>query len=27
VIYLEQGEAGHWAITWMVRPELAPLPD
>jgi phosphohistidine phosphatase len=25
VVCLEQGEAGHWAITWMVRPELAPL--
>jgi len=23
VVCLEQGEAGHWAITWMVRPELA----
>ncbi len=27
VVCLEQGEAGHWAITWMVRPELAPLPE
>ena len=23
VVCLEQGEAGHWAISWMVRPELA----
>ena len=23
VVCLEPGEAGHWAITWMVRPELA----
>jgi phosphohistidine phosphatase len=27
VVCLEQGEAGHWAITWMVRPELAPAPN
>ena len=25
VVCLERGEVGHWAITWMVRPELAPL--
>jgi phosphohistidine phosphatase len=24
VVCLEQGEAGRWAITWMVIPELAP---
>ena len=24
VVCLEQGEAGPWVITWMVRPELAP---
>ena len=27
VVCLEQGEVGHWAITGMVRPELAPLSD
>jgi phosphohistidine phosphatase len=27
VVCLEQGETGHWAITWMVRPELALRPD
>jgi phosphohistidine phosphatase len=27
VVCLEQGEAGYWVITWMVRPELAPLPN
>src|ERR687897_643977 len=27
VVCLEQGEAGHSAIMWMVRPELAPLPN
>ena len=24
VVCLESGEAGHWAIMWMVRPELVP---
>ena len=27
VVCLEQGETAHWAITWMVRPELALRPD
>jgi phosphohistidine phosphatase len=27
VVCLESGEADHWAIVWMVRPALAPLPD
>jgi phosphohistidine phosphatase len=27
VVCLEQGDAGHWAIRWMVRPELASVPD
>jgi phosphohistidine phosphatase len=27
VVCLEQGEADHWTITWMVRPALAALPD
>lgn len=27
VVCLEQGEAGRWAISWMVRPELAPPLD
>jgi phosphohistidine phosphatase len=26
VVCLQQNEAGHWVIAWMVRPELAPLP-
>jgi phosphohistidine phosphatase len=25
VVCLERGDAGHWAITWMVRPELAAI--
>ena len=27
VVCLQQDEADHWVISWMVRPELAPRPD